>query len=76
LGGDIRQVDLHAAGDDLRVGEHLRDIIARPGGHARRFECRQQFLASADFGARGQQRNEGVAMFDPACVGFEAFVLG
>ena len=38
-------MNLHAAMDDLRIGEHLIEIVDRAGRHADRFELVQQIVA-------------------------------
>ena len=45
LGGGARRVDLHAAVQHLRIGEHLVERVDRPGRNSDRLELGQQVVA-------------------------------
>ena len=75
LGQGARQVELHAAMLDVRVVEHLIEIVDRAGRHADRFELVGQILHLELHGQRGELADELGAVGEPRLVVDVARVL-
>ena len=68
FGGGAFEFELHAAMDDLRIGEDLIEIVDRTGGNAGGFELVQKLLALELRGQRAELADQFGAMREPALV--------
>src|SRR5215469_13937494 len=76
LRGRAFQFEPHAAVDDLRIGEHLLQIVDRTRWYAGGFELVQKLFAFPPRGQRAQFADEFGAMADAAFIVFVQVGLG
>lgn len=72
----VGQIEAQAAGLDLRVGEHLGQVVDRPAGHAGRLQQRHPFGGALEHRGLAQQGNQLGAVIDPRLVAGKARVVG
>jgi hypothetical protein len=71
----MRQIDLHAAARDLRMIEHLREIVDPAHWNAKGLEQRNPFRDRLLLHHRGQQRNQHITIAHTIMVAQETRIL-
>ena len=75
-GEGMGQIDRHAAFADLRIGEHIGEVVDRAARHLGGLERRQPFGARPQLQPRRQQRHEDGPVAHAAGIAGEALVVG